>query len=606
MASSPRNHQRSTSRYLIRRLVRDHVSRYWRGIAFAISCMIITAGATAANAWMMQPVLDDIFVKRDEGMLLLVPVIVLTLAVINGLATYAHKVAMGRVGLRVVADLQKAMFAHLMRADIAFFQTNATGRLISRFTHDVNLLRKSASDSLTGMVKEMLTMLFLIGVMFYQDWLLAIVAFFIFPVAILPVARLGRRMRKVSDNTQMHMGEFTAILDESIQGARLVRAYGMEAGESRRANRLVDAILGLMVKAERTRAASSPIMETLGGIAVAVIIFYGGAQVLEGETTPGAFFSFVTAMLMAYKPVKTLANLNTNLQEGLAAAARVFTLLDIEPDIRDRPDARPLAVKRGAIRFDDVRFRYGGEDGDQRPALDGLTLDVPAGKTVALVGPSGAGKSTVINLIPRFYDITGGALTIDGQDVRDVTMTSLRGAVALVSQEVTLFNDTVRANIAYGRADAGDDDIAAAAKGAAAHEFITALPDGYDTIVGEHGMMLSGGQRQRISIARAMLKDAPILLLDEATSALDTESERHVQDALKRLMEGRTTLVIAHRLSTVADADIIYVMDGGRVIESGDHKTLLDRGGAYARLHALQFSATARAGIADAANTAAD
>jgi subfamily B ATP-binding cassette protein MsbA len=392
-------------------------------------------------------------------------------------------------------------------------------------------------------------------------------------------------MRRVSANTQIETGQFMTLLNQTFQGARYVKAYGMEAYELSRARRIIESLYRLVEKAQRVRSISSPMMEAFGGIAVALVILYGGHQVLSGARSPGAFFSFIAALLLAYQPLKTLAGLNTNLQEGLAAAQRLFTVLDIEPAIGDRPGAAPLRIRGGEVRFEDVNFAY--DEGTQ--ALRGVTLEIPGGKTVALVGASGAGKSTIMNLIPRFYDVGTGAVLVDGQDVRDVTLASLRSAIGLVSQEVSLFDDTVRANIAYGRFGATEDEIVAAAKAAAADDFIRALPQGYDTPVGEHGVKLSGGQRQRLSIARAMLKNAPILLLDEATSALDTESERQVQGALKTLMHGRTTLVIAHRLSTVIGADIIYVIDAGRVAERGSHAELLRRDGTYARLHALQF-----------------
>ncbi|AFK54669.1 ABC-type multidrug transport system, ATPase and permease components [Tistrella mobilis KA081020-065] len=609
---SPRPAGAAGTRALITRLAREHLRPYWRRIALAIGAMIVTAAATAANAWLMQPVLDDVFLKRDETMLLLVPAAVLAIAAANGFATYAERVLMERLGTRVVADLQHRMYQRLMAADLAFFHRTGSGRLIARFTYDVQLVRKSAAAAITSLAKESLTVIFLVGLMFWQDWLLAIIAFVVFPVAILPIAKLGRRMRKVSDRAQDQIGRLTGILEETFLGARHVKAYGMEGYETRRMGVTVEEIYRLTGKAERIRAASSPIMEALGGVAVGLVIFYGGSQVVAGETTPGAFFSFVTALLMAYRPAKTLANLNANLQEGLAAAHRVFELVDLPATITDRPDAKPLpqvigGPVKGEIRFEDARFGYGA---DGAPALDGLDLVVPAGKRVALVGASGAGKSTVINLIPRFYDLDGGRLTIDGADVRAVTLASLRASIALVSQEVTLFNDSVAANIAYGRPDATREDIEAAARDAAAHDFIMALPKGYDTPVGEHGSSLSGGQRQRISIARAMLKNAPILLLDEATSALDTESERAVQDALTRLMAGRTVVVVAHRLSTVVDADLICVMDRGRVIEQGSHAELIAQGGAYARLHALQFADQSEAPVGhidveDAADVAA-
>jgi subfamily B ATP-binding cassette protein MsbA len=423
--------------------------------------------------------------------------------------------------------------------------------------------------------------------MFYEDWVLALASFFAFPLAIHPIVGIGRRMRRVATNTQVEFGQVTTLLSQTFQGARHVKAYGMEEYEQGRAAALFERVYRLINRANRTRSRASPLMEALGGSAVAVVILYGGYQVIHDARTPGAFFSFIAALLLAYQPLKNLANLNASLQEGLAAAKRVFDMLDIEPAIQDTPDAPPLRVTGGEITLTDVRFGYQ----PQAVALDGITLTVPAGSTVALVGPSGAGKSTVLNLIPRFYDVSAGSIAIDGQDVRSVTLASLRGSLALVAQEASLFDDTVRANIAYGRFGANDSEIEAAATAAGADRFIAELPQGYDTPVGEHGVRLSGGQRQRVAIARAMLRDAPILLLDEATSALDNESERQVQAALRRLMQGRTTLVIAHRLSTIVCADLICVMDNGRIVESGKHAPLLARGGLYARLYETQFAA---------------
>jgi subfamily B ATP-binding cassette protein MsbA len=396
-------------------------------------------------------------------------------------------------------------------------------------------------------------------------------------------------MRRVSANTQAEMGQMTTLLSQTFQGARHVKAYGMETYEVGRAQALFERVYALVDRANRVRSVASPMIEALGGAAIAVVILYGGHQVIAGVRTPGAFFSFITALLLAYQPVKSLANLNASLQEGLAAAQRVFEVLDLEPTIQDAPDARPLRLSGGEVRFDNVRFAYH----PGAPALDGVSVTVPAGGTVALVGPSGAGKSTVLNLILRFFDADEGSVAIDRQDVRGLTLASLRGSVALVAQEVALFDDTVRANIAYGRFGATQTDIEAAAEAAAAHRFILELPDGYDTLVGEHGVRLSGGQRQRLAIARAMLKDAPILLLDEATSALDNESERHVQAALRALMRGRTTVVIAHRLSTIINADLICVMDRGRIVESGKHAQLLAHDGLYRRLYETEFTGEA-------------
>jgi len=571
---------------LVVRLVRAFMRPHTKRLALAAVLMGVAAASTASRAWLMQPVLDRIFVARDGSLLWLLAGGALALAVVKGLCDYGCAVLMTRVGQRIIADVQKALFARLMRADLAYFHANPTGTLISRFTSDAVLLRSAAANVLGGMGRDAVTVVFLVAVMFYQDWLLALVSFFVFPLAIHPIIGIGRRIRRVSANTQAEIGQLTTLLNQTFQGARHVKAYGMEGYEERRASGLFERLFALVDRAGRTRSRASPMMETLGGAAIAVVILYGGHQVISGARTPGALFSFITALLLAYQPLKSLANLNASLQEGLAAAERVFEVLDVEPTIRDMPGARPLHVSGGEIRFEEVCFGYT----PGAMALDGVSLTVPAGRTVALVGPSGAGKSTILNLIPRFFDVDEGSIRIDGQDVRLVTLASLRGAIALVAQEVSLFDDTVHANVAYGRFGASSTEIEAAARAAGVDEFIRKLPQGYDTLVGEHGVRLSGGQRQRVAIARAMLKDAPILLLDEATSALDSESERQVQAALRALMRGRTTLVIAHRLSTVQGADLICVVDRGRVVEIGRHADLLAREGLYARLHAMQFA----------------
>jgi subfamily B ATP-binding cassette protein MsbA len=586
MRDDPHNpHSRSAA--LIRRLVRDFMRRHWRRIALALLLMAVAGGSTALRAWLMEPVLDRIFIARESSLLLLIAGAALALALVKSLADYGQTVLMNRVGQRVVTDVQTAMFARLIGADLAYFHTRPSGALISRFMNDVWLLRGAAGNVLAGIGRDAVTVLFLVAVMFYQDWSMALVAFIALPLAIRPVVRIGRRMRRVSANTQVEQGQLATLLSQTFQGARHVKAYGMEEYEQRRAASLFERIYRLIDRANRTRARAGPLIEGLGGAAIALVILYGGHQVIVGASTPGAFFSFITALLLAYQPAKSLATLNASLQEGLAAAQRVFEVIDLEPAIRDAPGARPLQIRGGEVRFENVRFSYQPD----AVALDGISLTVPAGATVALVGPSGAGKSTLLNLIPRFYDADAGRILIDGQEIGAVTIASLRGAVALVSQEVSLFDDTVRANIAYGRLGASDADIEAAAIASAADAFIRDLPQGYETPVGEHGVRLSGGQRQRIAIARAMLKDAPILLLDEATSALDSESERHVQTALRSLMHGRTVIVIAHRLSTVIGADLICVMDCGRIVETGRHAQLLARNGLYARLYRTQFAA---------------
>ncbi|MGH7101356.1 MAG: ABC transporter ATP-binding protein, partial [Acetobacteraceae bacterium] len=548
--------------------------------------MAILAATTSGTAWLMQPMLDKVFIAHDTRLLYVIPAGLVVLFLFKGFASYGQAVLMATVGQRIVAEIQQRLFTRLMGADLAYFQRNSTGSLVARFINDCTMLRHSTATLMASLGKEAVTAVFLMALMFYQDWVLALVAIAAFPLAIGPLARIGKRMRKVSINTQVEIGEFTSFLDQVFQGARHVKAYGMETYEERRAGAVIKRIYRLVRRRQEVSAITSPLMDTLGGIAVGAVILYGGHQVIDGMRTPGAFFSFITALLLAYQPLKASARFSASLQEGLAAAQRIFAVLDIEPAIRDRPEALPLTVTRGEIAFDCVTFDYA----TGTRALHDIDLTVPAGKTVALVGPSGAGKSTILNLIPRFFDVTSGAIRIDGTDIRNATIASVRGALALVTQEISLFDDTVRTNIAYGRWGASEAEIVAAAEAAAAADFIRALPQGYDTIVGEHGIKLSGGQRQRIAIARAMLKNAPILLLDEATSALDTESERQVQVALNRLMRGRTTLVIAHRLSTVIDADLIYVVDHGRIVERGSHGELLRLRGAYARLHAMQFT----------------
>ncbi len=576
----------TSTRALMGRLWRESVNRYWRWLAMAVCFMAIMAISTAFSAWLMKPVINHVIIARNKDFLWLISGAILATFAIKGLAGYAQSSLMAKVGLKVIADNQNRLFAHLARMDLAFFHEYASGKLISRFTIDINNMRVAVSNAITGFGKDFLTLLFLIITMFMMNFELAVISFFIFPIAVFPIIRLGKRMRRVTANTQEEMGLLTALLNQTFQGIRVVKSYHMEEHEKGRIAEIVERIFQLTFKAARTRALSSPIMETLGGLAIAVVIVFGGHQIIARESDPGSLIAFITAFLLAYEPMKRLANLNASLQEGLAGAQRLFEMLDRQPDIHEKPAAIDLIVKGGGIRLEDVHFAYV----PGTPALDGVSLEVPTNKRVALVGPSGAGKSTIFNLIPRFYDADSGRVLIDGADVSTTTFASLYSNIALVSKEIILFDDTVRANIAYGRAGASEEEIVDAARHAAAHPFITDLPQGYDTMVGEQGVKLSGGQRQRLAIARAMLKDAPILLLDEATSSLDTESERQVQVALGKLMSGRTTLVIAHRLSTVVDADLIYMIDQGKVVEMGSHTELIARGGAYARLYALQFA----------------
>lgn len=576
-----------TSVSLVSRLWREHIKPYRWYVVGGLVCMACAALTTAVLAKMLQPLFDDVFVARNAAMLFQVALLVLGVFVLKGISGFGESVSMIYVGQKIIGDIQKRLFDHFIVADLAYFHAHSSGEMVSRFTNDVNLMRNAVTTALTGMGKDTLSILFLIGLMFYQDWLLASLAFFVFPIAIFPIVKIGQKMRKVSLSTQEEMGAFTILLHQVFQGMRVVKSYAMENYEQQRAHLLINSLSRLNIKAGRVRAASHPIMETLGGIAIVIVILYGGTQVISGNRTTGTFISFITALLLAYEPMKRLANLNANLQEGLAAAQRIFAAIDLKPRIVNDPQALSLKVKKGQILLNNVGFSYP----NGKIALKNISLEIPAGQRIAIVGPSGSGKSTLLNLIPRFYDVTAGSILIDSFDIRKISLRSLRSQIALVSQEVILFDDTVRANIAYGYGggEASEADVIHAAKAAAAHTFITQLPQGYDTIVGEQGVRLSGGQRQRLSIARAMLKNAPLLLLDEATSSLDTESERQVQTALNRLMEGRTTVVIAHRLSTVMDADMIYVIEEGEVSEKGTHLQLLENNKTYARLVDLQF-----------------
>ena len=591
---------------MMARIVRDYQLRHWKKIAAGLLCMALVAACTFVLPFLLRDVLDGALSGKPidlpgpfEGVItglfatdprlnnvIFVAVTVAVLFVVKGSAAYGGETLMARVGQRSIADIQTEMYANLMRADLAHYHNTSTGSMISAFISDATKMRTLFADTITGIGRDLVTAAGLIVAMFVLDWILSLLVFIVFPLAVWPILVLGRKMRKVSGRAQHEMAEFTTLLDETFEGARHVKAYGMEAHETGRARSIINRLYKLSMRSVRTRAVAEPLLEVIAGIAVSGIILYAGIQIIGGARTPGDFLAFVAALLFAYEPVRRLARLNANMQEGLAAADRVFRQLDRRPSIVDKPDAKPLAVTEGHIRLDSVTFAYV----DGAAALSDVTLDVPAGKTVALVGPSGAGKSTVQNLIPRFYDVNAGRVLVDGADVRDVTIASLRAGIGLVSQEISLFDDSIFANIAYGKAGASEAEVIAAAKAAAAHDFVESLPDGYQTRVGGLGVKLSGGQRQRISIARAILKNAPILLLDEATSALDTESERQVQAALKQLMSGRTTLVIAHRLSTVAEADLIYVLDGGRVAESGSHEELLRQDGLYAHLYRTQLS----------------
>ena len=551
----------------------------------AMLCMLVVGTSTSALAFLVKPALDGIFLKKDAQMLIWIPLVVIFIYLAKGLCSYGQMVLMNYIGLRVVADLRGSLYRQIQKQSLSFFTRHPTGILMSRITNDAGTLQGAVSDAVTTMFKDTFTLIGLIFVIFYRDWKLAVIAILIFPLIIYPIAKFGKKMRSVATRTQITMGALTTLLHETISGTRIVKAFGMEEYENKRFSEENERFFKLNIKAVSINAAASPFMEFLGGIGIAAIILYGGFQVIEGGATPGTFFSFLTALIMLYEPVKRLTNMNNTIQQGIAGAQRVFSIIDMEPEIGDRPDAVALPKIARSIDIENVSFAY-----EETPVLKDIHLSIRAGEVVAFVGMSGGGKTTLVNLIPRFYDVTTGRIAIDGQDIRDVTVESLRGQIAMVTQQTILFNDTVRNNIAYGDIQRSEEEIVGAARAAHAHDFIMQLPQGYDTIIGEAGTKLSGGERQRISIARAILKDAPILILDEATSSLDTEAEIEVQKALDNLMAGRTTLIIAHRLSTIRNADRIIVLVNGRIVEEGNHEFLLAKRGEYYKLYCMQFT----------------
>ncbi len=558
--------------------------KYYLRFILAAICMVIAGGLQSALPLISKPAIDKIFVSKDMGALTWIPFAIVGIFLFKGLCNYGQNILMSSIGLRIVADLRNKLYECIQRQSLSFFTGHPTGVLMSRITNDVLSVQSAASEAVTALVKDTFTLVCLVGVIFYTDWKLALLAMIVFPLTVYPIAWFGRKMRKVTTSTQITMGTLNSLLQETIAGTRIVKAFCMEKYESDRFGAENERLFKLNMKTVTINAISSPLMDFLGGLGIAAVIFYGGYNVVQGYSTPGTFFSFIAALLMLYEPVKRLTNVNNTINQGIAGADRIFSIIDRVPDIIDKTDAQALPPIQNSIDLQNVSFRY-----EEKPVLKNVNLTIRAGEVVAFVGMSGGGKTTLVNLIPRFYDVSEGRVLIDGRDIRDVTLSSLRGQIAIVTQQTILFNDTVRNNIAYGDICTTEEEIYKAAKAANAHDFIMKLPNGYDSNIGELGTKLSGGEKQRISIARALLKDAPILILDEATSSLDTEAEIEVQDALDNLMKGRTTLVIAHRLSTIRNADRIIALVNGEIVEEGNHDTLMARKGEYYRLYNLQF-----------------
>jgi subfamily B ATP-binding cassette protein MsbA len=563
------------------RLLRPHAGT----LALAMLSMGFAALSTSGMAWLIKPLLDKVFFEQDRA--LLNSLTALTLAVYSsaGVFSFFQSYFMNKIGYTIVNDLRVRLYSHIETQSLVFFHRHSSGELIGRVVNDVSLIQSSVTQVVTGLVLDACKVVCLLAVLFGRDWKLALVGIVLLPAAVLPIARFGRRLRRLATGSQLIMGSLIAVLTETFQGVRAIQSNNMTGHEIARFTEECRRSIDNLMRAVTVRSLSSSVMEIVGGVCVAAVIWYGGRSVINGESTPGTFISFMTALLLLYEPLKRLTRLHNEAQQGLSAARRIFEILDLPPAVANPEDPVPLESLKGEIEFRNVTFSY--EPG--RPALRGVSLKIARGAMTALVGPSGGGKTTLANLLPRFYDPDEGEVLIDGVPVSRMDLAFLRSQIALVSQETTLFNASARHNIAYGRMDAEDSEIRAAADAALATAFIEELPGGFSGSVGEMGMKLSGGQRQRLAVARAILKNAPVLILDEATSALDAESERYVQKALDNLTEGRTTLVIAHRLSTVRRADRIIVVKEGAVAEDGDHESLLALEGEYCRLYRTQF-----------------
>lgn len=579
--------KRDASMALIRRMLQTYLRPHIGLLAIGVLTNIIVAATTGAIPWFIQQAIDHVFNEPDAMLMILIPLGIFTVSVIRAIATYASNVILNFVGQRTTADLQIDLYGQIVTGDIGFLNRIHSGEYISIFMTDTIRLRDTVNNTVIGLARHLLTVVALVIVMFYTNWHLAMIyTLIVIPVGAILLRSIGKRTRKAARLGLEETGGLSTTIAETMSGLRIIKAYRQEKMMVNRARINIENILDFTMRAFKARATSSPIVEILAGIAVAAIIYVGAQQSNAGLLTTGEFMGFVTALLMSYGPLRSVATVQTALQEGVAAGHRIFEIVDAPINIQDGDDAIDGKIEKGRVEFDNVSFIY-SERG--APAVANLSFTIEPGETIALVGPSGGGKSTILNLIMRFFDASQGRILIDGTDIRGLTLSSLRRATALVTQDPFLFDDTIAANISFGRSSASKDDIKKAAQLAAADHFIMEMPKRYDTPVGEAGTRLSGGQKQRLAIARAILKDAPILLLDEATSALDTQSEKLVQESLTRLMRGRTSFVIAHRLSTILHADRIFVLDEGKIVEDGTHQQLLAANGLYAQLYQTQF-----------------
>jgi len=567
---------------IVKRLIWNYIFPHKYKILLALLMMVVSAAATGLHAWLVRPALDEVLINGNREMLFLIPIAIIIVTLCKGIATYLHSFQMSKIAHTIIAKLQSEMFEKLMYFNIKFFNDSKSGNLISRLINDTYFLRMAIVKTVTGVIKDVLVIVFLLGNMFYQSWELTIFAFFAFPLALWPIKQIGKSIRKVTTTIQSKIAIFSNMLAESVKGIRQVKAYNQEEYEKRKSFEAIGQIKNYFIRSAFISNRLSPLMEFIGSLAIAVSIYAGGVFVLNESMTTGQFMSFLVSLLLAYQPVKALGNLNISIQEGLAGAERIFSLLDTEDHLLEdhQSDHKPIRVINGKIEIKNLSFAY-----ENKNILENLNILIPPGKKVAIVGLSGSGKSTLISLLLRFFTNYKGEILIDGQNIAAHSLNSLRQIIGLVTQETIMFNDSIEANIKYGNQNASLAEVEKAADEAGVNKFANSLPNKLKTIVGESGIKLSGGQRQRIAIARAILKNAPILLLDEATSALDNLTEQKIQNSISNLMQNRTSLIIAHRLSTIEDADIIYVLDKGRIVDSGQHEKLLQKCRLYSQLH---------------------
>ena len=572
----------------------SYVKPYKRRFVESIICMVFVAALTALSMYIIKDVVDKILIGKNTKMLLWICLIIPLVYIIKGIFSYGQTYLMGYIGQKVVLNIRNQLYEQLQRLSLDFYSKNSTGEIMSRLTNDIYAVREAIARVPAVIIRDGFTVIFLTGLLFYLHWKFALISIFLFPLTSIPIVNFGRKLRRVGRQGQNKMGDIYAILQETVTGVKIVKAFSMEKYEIKKFAQENRNFFNIIMRSMRVEALTPPVMELLGAMGISFIIWYGGSDVISGLWTAGAFFAFLGAAFATYNPVKNFSKTNNKIQQAMAAAERIFQILDTKTTVIEKEDAYPLTSFGKEIVYKDLSFCYNSSAGY---VLRNINFSVKKGQIVAFVGPSGAGKTSIINLLLRFYDTDAGNIFVDGDNIKNFTLSSLRKIVGIVTQETILFNDTLKNNIAYGNMDASEEEIIRAAKMAESHDFITQTPKGYDTVIGEMGVRLSGGQKQRIAIARAILRNPSILVLDEATSSLDTESELLVQEALEHLMQNRTVLVIAHRLSTIRKADKIVVMDKGKIVQEGNHEELIKKGGLYRKLYELQFICSDNGGL---------